>query len=128
MSKKLLTLLFALAVVFSLSTLLLAQDKPAEGKAPAADKAAKEGRWEGIVIRSSKEKSTLTVKSVDKDVERTVVYDSATQWTSKHHRDKKANVIDASQVKDDDRVICIGVWQKDGSLKASMISKRLSNQ
>jgi esterase/lipase superfamily enzyme len=128
MAKKLLTVLFAFAVAFSLSTLLLAQDKPAEAKAPAADKAAKEGRWEGIVIRSNKEKSTLTVKSVDKDVERTVVYDSSTQWTSKEHRSKKVNVIDASQVKDDDRVICIGVWEKNGVLRATMISKRLSNQ
>jgi len=35
--------------------------------------------------------------------------------------------IAASQVKDGDRVICMGIWNKDGTLRATLISKRLSH-
>jgi hypothetical protein len=38
------------------------------------------------------------------------------------------NNIDASQVKDDDRVICLGSFDKDGILHATTISKRLTRQ
>ena len=58
MVKKLLTLLFTSVLAFPLSTVVFAQE------APAQEKAAKEARWEGIVIRSSKDKSTLTVRKV----------------------------------------------------------------
>jgi hypothetical protein len=40
---------------------------------------------------------------------------------------KKVNDIDVSQVKDGDRVICEGSWDKSGLLHASLISKRLSH-
>ena len=39
---------------------------------------------------------------------------------------KKVNNIDASQVKDNDRLICKGTYSKDGVLHATLISKRLS--
>ena len=58
MVKKLLTLLFTSVLAFPLSTAVFAQE------APAQDKAAKEARWEGVVIRSSTDKSTLTVRKV----------------------------------------------------------------
>ena len=51
-------------------------------------------------------------------------YDSSTQWVSQEHGSKKVNDIDASQVKDNDRVICKGTWDKDGILHATLISKR----
>ena len=53
-------------------------------------------------------------------------YDSSTKWTSQEHGSKQVNQIDAGQVKDDDRVICLGTMDKDGTLHASLISKRLT--
>ena len=116
-------MLFASVLVFGLSGSVFAQEasKPAEGKA------AKQGRVEGIVTRSNKDNSTLTVRNRDTNVEKTVLYDSSTQWTSQEHHSKTVNNIDASQVKDDDRVICLGTWDKDGVLHASSCSKRLTN-
>ena len=119
MPKKLLTLLVASVLAFPLSMAVFAQEAPAQAKA------AKETRWEGTVIRSSPDKSTLTVRN-GKGAEKTVQYDSSTKWVSQEHGSKKVNDIDASQVKDNDRVICEGTWGKDGVLHATLISKRLT--
>src|SRR6266849_2113581 len=108
MVKKLFTSLFASVLVFGLSTLVFAQ----EGTKPAEGKAVKQARWEGVVTRSNKDNSTLTVRHRDTNVEKTVRYDSSTQWTSQEHHSKTVNNIGASQVKDDDRVICLGTWEK----------------
>jgi hypothetical protein len=88
--------------------------------------AQKQGRWEGDVIRSNPDKSTLTVRDVNSKVERTVHYDGGTRWVSQEHGSKKVNEIDASQVKDNDRVIVQGIWD-NGVLYATLISKRLSH-
>jgi len=120
MVKKLLTLLFAAVLACSLSTPVFSQE------APAKEKAAKEGRWEGRVVRSSPDKSTLTVRKVGSSVEKTVQYDSSTKWVSQAHGSKTVNDIDAGQVKDGDRVICRGTYDEKGVLHASLISKRLS--
>ncbi|MGB7436298.1 MAG: hypothetical protein WBR26_24385 [Candidatus Acidiferrum sp.] len=117
MLKKLLTLLFASVVVFPLVSAVFAQEAPAK---------AKEARWEGRIIRSSKPDSSLTVRNHD-GVERTVVYDSSTKWVSQYHADKKVNDIDPSQVKEQDYVICTGTYDKSGVLHATVISKRLSH-
>jgi hypothetical protein len=119
MLKKLLTLLFVSVLAFSTSA-LLAQS------AAAQEKTAKQGRWEGNVVRTSPDKSTLTVREVGSTVERTVHYDGGTRWVSQEHGSKKINDIDASQVKDGDRVIARGIWDK-GVLYATLISKRLSH-
>jgi hypothetical protein len=58
--------------------------------------------------------------------ERIVKYDSSTRWVSQEHGSKKVNNIDASEVKDGDRVICKGALDKDGVLHATLISKRLT--
>lgn len=121
MLKKLLTLVFTSVLAFPLSTVMFAQE------APAQKKAAKEVRWEGTVIRSSPDKSTLTVRKLGSSDERTVQYDSSTKWVSQEHGSKKVNDIDAGQVKDNDRVICKGTWDKEGVLHATLISKRLSH-
>ena len=121
MAKKLLTLWLTFVLAFPLSTVVFAQE------APAQKKAAKEARWEGVVIRSSPDKSTLTVRKVGSSTEMTVQYDSSTRWVSQEHGSKKVNDIDASQVKDGDRVICRGTWEKKGVLHATLISKRLSH-
>ena len=123
MVKKVLTLLFASVLVFGLSAPVFAQ----EGSKPAEGMAAEQARAEGIVVRSNKDNSTLTVRNRDTNVDKTVHYDSSTQWTSQEHHSKKINNIDASAVKDGDRVICLGTWDKDGSLHATSISKRLTN-
>ena len=117
--KNFLILLFTSALAFPLSTLMIAQDVPM--------KAAKEPRWEGTVITSNPDKSTLTVRDRN-SVDMTVHYDSSTRWVSQEHGSKKVNDIDASQVKDGDRVICKGTWEKKGAtLHATLISKRLSH-
>jgi hypothetical protein len=121
MVKKLLTLVFTSLLAFPLSTAMFAQE------APAQEMAAKETRWEGTVIRSNPDQSTLTVKKVGSSAEMTVQYDGSTRWVSQEHGSKKVNNIDASQVKDGDFVICKGTWEKKGVLHATLISKRLSH-
>jgi hypothetical protein len=120
MVNKLFTLLFASAVVFALSTTVFAQGASDHAKA------AKPARWEGIVIRVSKDQSTLTVREVASSHEKTVQYDGSTKWVSQEHGSKKVNDIDSSQVKDGDRVITEGTLDKDGVLHATLISKRLT--
>ena len=136
MVNKLFVLLFASVLAFPLSTGVFAQDAPKETKAQekaeekaekkAEKKAAKAARWDGIVTRVNKDKSTLNVRKVGSSQERTVEYDSSTKWVSQEHGKKKVNDIDADQVKDGDRVITEGTWDKDGVLHATLISKRLS--
>lgn len=120
MLKKQITLMFALVFTFSLTMAVIAQDtaKP------------KQDRWEGTVIRHSEEQSTLTVRKVGSagaGDERIVQYDSSTRWVSQYHGDSKVTNIDPSQVKDGDRVICTGTWDKSAVLHAALISKRLSH-
>jgi biopolymer transport protein ExbD len=119
MLKKLLILLFAFVVTIPLARAVFAQEAAAQAK--------KEARWEGNIVRSDKEHSTLTVRKVGSNAEKTIQYDSSTKWVSQYHADKKINDIDASQVKDGDRVICTGTWDKGGALHATLISKRLSH-
>jgi hypothetical protein len=120
MVRKLVTLFFGAVIALSLSSAMVAQE------APAKKKMGKEGRWEGEVVRSSPDQSTLTVRKVGSSEERMVHYDSATKWVSQEHGSKKVNDIDPIQVKDGDRVIARGVWDK-GVLYATLISKRLSH-
>ncbi|MGC2184798.1 MAG: hypothetical protein WA637_16090 [Terriglobales bacterium] len=120
MLRKLLILLLASVLALPLATAVFAQD------APAKEKMAKEARWEGNVLRSSKDKSTLTVRKVGASDERTVMYDASTRWVSQEHGSKKVNDITADDVKDGDRVICTGTWDKEGVLHAKLISKRLT--
>lgn len=118
MVSKLFAPLCATVILFSLTTAAPAQEK--------IHKNASESRWEGNVIRSDPEKSTLTVRNVNSNIEKTVHYDSGTRWVSQEHGSKKVNDIDQSQVKDNDRVIARGIWDR-GVLYATLISKRLSH-
>ena len=118
MLKKQLTLLFALVLIFPLAMVMARQQAPATPK---------QGRWEGTVSRSDAEKSTLTVRKAGSSDERTVQYDSSTKWVSQYHGETKTNNISPSDVKDGDRVICTGTWDKPGVLHATLISKRLSH-
>ena len=71
MAKKLVALLFMAVLAFPLSTAMFAQDAPMKmGK-------EKETRWEGTVVRTNADKSTLTVRDSN-SVEMIVQYDSST--------------------------------------------------
>jgi hypothetical protein len=86
-------------------------------------------RWEGIVTRSNKQKSTFTVRaraSTSFD-EKLIHYDSSTQFTYQGHGDKTPKDIDPSQIKDGDRVICVGFYNDKKEFQAVLISKRISN-
>ena len=115
MVRKIVGLLFMAMLVFSLSATSLAQDE------------AKQSRVEGRIVRSDKDKSLLTVHVQKTGADTTVTYDSSTQWTSQYHGAKKANSIDAAEVKDGDQVICMGSYDKKGIFHATTISKRLSH-
>ncbi len=115
MLKKVAAVLFMVLLVFSVSAPGFAQG------------AAKKSRVEGQVVRSNKDKSTLTVRVRDTDSEKTVNYDASTKWTSQYHGDKKVNAIDASEVKEGDQVICLGSNDDKGEFHATTISRRLSH-
>ena len=115
MLKKVAAVLFMVAFVFSMSVPGFAQG------------AAKEDRVEGRIVRSSKDKSTLTVRTAQPNAEKIVHYDASTKWVSQYHADKKVNTIDASEVKDGDYVICLGKNEAKGEFQATTISKRLSH-
>lgn len=131
--KKLHMLCFACALGLSLSLTVFAQEAPKsdEGKkagtADKAEKSAKQARWEGIVIRTNKDQSTITVRKAGSSLERDIHYDSSTKFTSQEHGSKKVNEIDPSQIKEEDRVICVGTYDKSSNFHATLISKRLSH-
>ena len=102
---------------------MFAQEAPTQKE---MDKNGKQTRWERNVIRSDPQKSTLTVRKVGSANEMTIHYDSTTRWVSQEHGSRKVNEIDPTQVKDGDRVIVKGTWDK-GVLHATLISKRLSH-
>ncbi len=117
-------LLFILASICILGYLAYAQD--AGTQKPAGKTAsAKQARWEGMVTVVSKDNSTLTVRKVGGNAQKVIHFDSSTKWVSQEHGSKTVNNIDASQVKDGDRVICTGTEDKDG-FHATLISKRLT--
>jgi Domain of unknown function (DUF5666) len=134
MLKKLIAL-FVFTVLVILSTLVFAQESSKQdGMKESADQKkadkhtgnAQQARWEGVVVRSSKDNSTLTVRKSGSSQEKTIQYDNSTQWVSQEHGSKKVNNIDASQVKDGDRVIVRGTEDKPGRIQATLISKRLT--
>jgi hypothetical protein len=123
--------LLVCATLLACSPITLSQDAQEQEHA-TKEKPGKPGgtpaRWEGIVERSNPEKLTLNVrKRGTGNFIKTIHYDSSTKWESQYHGSKKVNDIDASQVKDGDRVICIGIYDEKGEFRAMLISKRLSN-
>lgn len=129
MVKRLTAPLFASVLLIWLAIPGFAQEgtkKEEMKETPAQEKAEKQDRWEGVVARSNKEKSTFTVRQRSTNAEKTVVYDSSTKFSeSEHHGKPKA--IDAGDIKDGDRVIALGKWEDKGSiLHATSISKRLT--
>ena len=113
---------------FSLSIPVCAQENPASASVEKGTKhkAAQEARWEGRVVRSSPDKQILTVRKRGSTQEKEIHYDSSTQFVSQAHGSKKVNPIDASDIKDNDRVICVGRYDKN-AFHARLISKRLTD-
>ena len=87
---------------------------------------AKDSRVEGKVVRSNKDKMTLTVLVRDTNTEKTVHYDASTKWEAAEHG-KEAHAIDAAEVKDGDQVICVGAYGDKKEFNATAVSKRLSH-
>ena len=119
--RKLLGFLFASIFVFTVSTLVLAQEST------TTKKPANEARWEGTVVRFSSDRSSFDVRQVSGDIQKTIYFDSATVWNSQYHGSKTVNKIDPSDVKEGDRVICLGTYNEKKEFHAKTISKRLSH-
>lgn len=132
--KRLVAMCSVLSVAILAGTLLVTAAVAQEGGAESgamgsaqSGKQHKQVRWEGVVTRSNKEKKTLSVRQRGSNVVKEVMYDDGTRWVSQEHGSKKVNDIDASQVSDNDRVICLGSYDKSGVFHATLISKRLTN-
>ena len=119
--RKLLGFLFASIFVFTVSTLVLAQEST------TTKKPANEARWEGTVVRFSSDRSSFDVRQVNGEFQKTIYFDSATVWNSQYHGSKTVNKIDPSDVKEGDRVICLGTYNEKNEFHAKTISKRLSH-
>jgi hypothetical protein len=91
--------------------------------AAQSGKQPKQDRWEGVITRSNRDKKVLTVRQRSSGLEKYVAYDDSTQFTAQAHHGKPSP-IDAGQVQDNDRVICLGKYDKKGVLHATLISKR----
>lgn len=84
--------------------------------------ATKESRWSGSVVRSDKDKSTFTVRKRGTSIEKIVHYDSSTKWTQS--QGKTVKDIEMSEVKDGDRIICLGKYGEKGEFHATRIDLR----
>ncbi len=100
--------------------------EPAPQPAPPPEVSfAEEGRssrWSGMIVRSDKDASTLTVRKRGTNVEKTVHYNSSTKWT--HQEGTEVTTIDMSEVKDGDRVIALGKYDEKGEFHATRIDLR----
>ena len=134
MAKKFFAALFMFLAAFCLSLGASPQEGTAKEEAKQTlaqekaekQKSVKEAPWEGMVVRSDKDEKTVTVRRRGSTTEKVIYYNSATRFTSQEHGSKKVNTVDPSQVKDDDRVICLGHYDDKGEFHASLISKRLT--
>ena len=117
MSKVLLVVLITVlaAVTFA------AQEKKAaatQDKKPKVT-AAKQARWDGIIVRQSKTESTFTVRKRGGSLEKTIVFNSATKWT------KLNKPAEMSLFKDGERIIAVGTLDDKGRIVATHIDLRL---
>lgn len=91
-----------------------AQEKQEKKEKPAV--AAKEARWHGIIVRMSKDASTLDVRKGN--TERKIFYDSSTKWT------KGTKPMEMSEFKEGSDVICLGKFDEKGEFHATRIDFR----
>ncbi len=115
-------LVFALLAIFTVAGVAMrgTMAKAQEAKAGAAKKAS---RWTGTIVRSDKDAGTLTVRKDGSTTEKVIHYGSETKWTKQEKG--KVEPIDPSQVKDGDRVICVGSYDEKSQFHADRIDLRL---
>jgi hypothetical protein len=97
------------------------------GQTPASDKKeaaadTKEVRWQGHIVRIDKDKSSLSVRGGQKNMEsmeRQIFYDSSTEWTN------QGKPADQSEFKEGSFVIVLAHSDEKGVLHASRIDLRL---
>ena len=116
--------LLSSALLLALSLAAVAQEEQKDAHAATA---AKQERWEGMVVRASKDASTITVRKAGSILEREIHYDGSTKVDAQEHGSKKAVPIDPGNIKEGDRVICMGTYDPKGAFRATLISKRLSH-
>jgi TonB family protein len=92
------------------------------GSGRGSAEGSKEARWSGMIVRSDKEASTLTVRRRGTTLEKIIRYDSSTKWTTQEG--KEVRPIEMSEVKDGERVICLGSYDEKGEFHATRIDLR----
>jgi len=115
--KKLLGLFIASMFVFAVSAPIRAQESATTKK--------DEARWDGNVVRMSAD--SIDVRQVGSTTEKRIYFDAKTSWVSQYHGDKTVNKITVADVKEGDRVICLGTYNDKKDFVATTISKRLSH-
>jgi len=98
----------------------LASNNNQDEQAAPAD--AKEARWQGHIVRVNKDQSSLSVRggqSAMASTERTILYDSSTQWT------KQGKPAEQSEFKQGSFVIVLGHPDEKGVFHATRIDLRL---
>jgi hypothetical protein len=119
MMKSIAVLFLATAVASGLSAVKVTAQEASQKKSAAN---SNEFRWDGLVVRVNADQSTLDARKGH--ITRTVHYDSSTQWTKT--KDGKVVNIDPKEVKDGDRVICLGKYNDKKELWATRIDLRAS--
>src|SRR5437764_3677710 len=102
-------LVFALLAIFTVAGVAMRgpMAKAQEAKEGAAKKTS---RWTGTIVRSDKDAGTLTVRKDGSATEKIIHFDADTKWTKQAKG--KIEPIDPNQVKDGDRVICVGSYDE----------------
>ncbi len=106
----------AMAVTFGLASIRATAQEAAK-ETPTAP----ENRWDARVVRINTDNSTLDARKGH--VTRSVHFDSNTKWT-KTGADNKVVDISPSDVKVNDRVICLGKWNDKKEYWAERIDLR----
>jgi len=120
MKLSVIVLAFVLVGLALTSETTLASNNNQGEKATSAD--AKEARWQGHIIRVNKDKSTLSIRGGQSNMEsteRTIVYDDSTQWT------KQGKPAEQSDFKQGSFVFVLGHPDEKGVFHATRIDLRL---
>lgn len=123
--KKVLFLAVTLMCTLSYVSVLAYQKDAGAQEKTGQTASTKQARWDGMVQAANKDNRTLMVRNVGRSLVKTIHYDDSTKFVSQEHGSKKVNDIDPTQVKEGDRVICLGREDKKG-FHATLVSKRLT--
>jgi hypothetical protein len=113
MKKSFAVLFLAAAAVFGLTAVMAA------GQAAAPEKA--EARWDGRIVRINWDQSTLDARRGH--ITKAIHWDSNTKWTKTDKAGKVVD-IDPKEVKESDRVICLGSYNDKKEFWATRIDHR----